>query len=45
MHDKHEDGIYYAKVFKHEHAKNLTRLGCKIMLKIRVEQTKRNEGS
>ncbi len=30
---------------KYEHGKNLTRLWCKIMLKIGVEQIKRNEGS
>jgi hypothetical protein len=30
---------------KYEHGKNLTRLWCKIMLKIGVEQIKKNEGS
>jgi hypothetical protein len=29
---------------KHEHEKNMTRLWCKIMFKIGVEQTKKNEG-
>jgi hypothetical protein len=29
---------------KHEHEKNMTRLWCTIMLKINVEQTKKNEG-
>jgi hypothetical protein len=37
--------IYYVNICKHEHKKNMTRLWCKIMLKIGVEQTKENEGS
>jgi hypothetical protein len=37
--------FYYASVYKHEHEKNLTRLWCKIVLKISVEQTKGNERS
>ncbi len=37
--------LYYVNVCKHEHEKNLTRLWCKIVPKIDVEQTKRNEGS
>jgi hypothetical protein len=37
--------LYYANICKHEHEKILTRLWCKIMLKIVVEQTKGNEGS
>jgi hypothetical protein len=31
---------YYANICKHEHEKNMTRLWCKIVLKIGVEQTK-----
>jgi hypothetical protein len=37
--------LYYAHICKHEHEKNMTRLWCKILLKINVEQTKENEGS
>jgi hypothetical protein len=37
--------IYYAKIYKHEHEKNMTRLWCKIMPKTNVEQIKGNEGS
>jgi hypothetical protein len=37
--------ICYVNIIKHEHEKNMTRLWCKIMLKIYVEQTKRNKGS
>ncbi len=37
--------LYYVNIFKREHEKNMTRLWCTIMLKINVEQTKRNEGS
>ncbi len=37
--------FYYANIYKREHEKNITRLWCKIMLKIGVEQTKGNEGS
>jgi hypothetical protein len=34
---KMEMNIYYANICKHEHEKNMTRLWCKIMLKITVE--------
>jgi hypothetical protein len=37
--------LYYANICKHKHKKNMTRLWCKIVPKIGVEQTKRNEGS
>jgi hypothetical protein len=37
--------IYYGNICKHEHEKNMTRLQCKIVFKIGVEQTKGNEGS
>jgi len=37
--------LNYANICKHEHEKNMTRLWCKIVLKIGVEQTKENEGS
>jgi hypothetical protein len=37
--------LYYANICKHEHEKNITRLWCKILLKIGVEQIKGNEGS
>ncbi len=37
--------IYCANICKHEHEKNMTRLWCKIVLKIGVEQIKGNEGS
>jgi hypothetical protein len=37
--------IYYANICKHEHEKNMTRLWCKIVLKINVEQIKGNERS
>ncbi len=37
--------LYYIKMHKHEHEKNLTRLWCKIMLNTGVEQTKKNERS
>ncbi len=37
--------LYYANICKHEQEKNMTRLWCKIMLKINVEQTKGNEVS
>jgi hypothetical protein len=36
---------YYAKICKHEHEKNMTRLWCKIVPKIGVEQTEGNERS
>jgi len=35
--------FYYAKIYKHEHGKNMTRLWCKIMLKTSVEHIERNE--
>ncbi len=34
--------IYYASICKHEHEKNMTRLWCKIVPEIDVEQTKGN---
>ncbi len=37
--------LYYVNICKHEHERNITRLWCKIVLKINVEQTKGNEGS
>jgi len=37
--------FYHANICKHEHEKNITRLWCKIMLKIGVKHTKKNEGS
>jgi hypothetical protein len=37
--------LYYVKICKHEHVKNMTRLWCKIMPKTSVEQTKGNERS
>jgi hypothetical protein len=37
--------LYYANIFKHTHEKNMTKLWCKIMPKIDVEQIERNEGS
>jgi len=37
--------FYYANIYKHEHEKNMTRLWCKIMLKIGVEQIEVNERS
>jgi len=36
--------IYYANICKHEHEKNMTRLWCKIMFKINVEQTEEMRG-
>jgi hypothetical protein len=36
--------IYYANICKHEHEKNMTRLWCKIVFKINVDQIERNEG-
>jgi hypothetical protein len=36
--------IYYANICKHGHEKNMTRLRCKIVLKINVKQTKGNKG-
>jgi len=37
------DFFYYIKICKHEHEKNMTRLWCKIMLKISVKKKKLNE--
>jgi len=42
---KVKTNIYYVNVYKYEHENNLTRLWCKIVPKINVEQTKGNEGS
>jgi hypothetical protein len=36
--------LYYANIYKYEHEKNITKLRCKILLKIGVQQTKKNEG-
>ncbi len=36
--------LNYANICKHEDEKKMTRLWCKIMLKINVEHTKGNEG-
>jgi hypothetical protein len=37
--------LYYAKICKYEHEKNITRLWCKIVLKTNVEQIEGNERS
>jgi hypothetical protein len=37
--------FFYANICKHEHEKNMTRLWCKIVLKINVKHIERNEGS
>jgi hypothetical protein len=37
--------IFVMLTYKHEHEKNMTRLWCKIVPKISVEQTGGNEGS
>jgi hypothetical protein len=37
--------LYYVNICKHEHEKNMTRLWCKIVLKITIEQIEENEGS
>ncbi len=37
--------IYYANIYKHGHEKNITKLWCKIVSKVSVEQTKGNERS
>jgi len=37
--------LYYANICKYEYEKNMTRLWCKIVPKISVEQIKRNERS
>jgi hypothetical protein len=36
--------LYYVNVYKHEHENNLTKLWCRILPKIGVEQTKGDEG-
>ncbi len=36
-----ETNLYYAYICKHEHEKNMTRLWCKIMFKIGVENLKK----
>jgi len=38
-------GLYYVNIHKHEYEKNMTRLWCKIMLNINVENIEGNEGS
>jgi hypothetical protein len=37
--------LYYVYICKHEHEKNMTRLWCKIVPKITIEQFLKNEGS
>ncbi len=37
--------LYYGNICKHEHEKKMTRLWCKIVLKINVEHIEGNEGS
>ncbi len=37
--------IYYANIFKHEHEKNMTRLCCKIMLRLVLNKQKGMKGS
>jgi hypothetical protein len=37
--------FYYVNICKHEHEKNMTRLGCKIMPKTNVEKIEGNERS
>ncbi len=39
-----EMDLYYAKICKLEYKKNMTRLWCKILPKIVVEQIEKNEG-
>jgi hypothetical protein len=39
-----ETYVYYVKICKHEHEKNMTKLLCKIMPKTNVEWIERNEG-
>jgi hypothetical protein len=36
--------FYYANICKHEHENNMTRLWCKIVFMIHVEQIKGNQG-
>ncbi len=46
MHKKNlKTNFYYINICKHEHEKNMTRLWCKIMLKINVEYIEGNEKS
>ncbi len=45
MQDNMKMNIYYANIYKHEYEKNMTRLWCKIVLKINVEYIFKNEGS
>jgi hypothetical protein len=46
MHKKNlKTNFYYTNICKHEHEKNMTRLWCKIMLKISVEYIEGNEKS
>ncbi len=40
-----KNNLYYANICKHEHEKNLTRLWCKIVLKIDVKKIERNKES
>jgi hypothetical protein len=42
---KVKTNLYYVNICKHEYQMNMTRLWCKIRLKIRVEQIEGNEGS
>jgi hypothetical protein len=42
---KVKTNLYYTNICKHEHEKNMTKLWCKIVLKIGVEQTEKKEGS
>jgi len=37
--------FYYVNICKYEHEMNMTRLWCKIVLKVNVEQIKGNERS
>ncbi len=37
--------FYYTNICKHEHEMNMTKLWCKIVLKIGVEQIEKDEGS
>jgi hypothetical protein len=36
--------IYYANIFKREHEKNMTRLWCKIMLRLVLNKQKEMKG-
>jgi hypothetical protein len=35
--------LYYVNIYKHDHEKNMTRLWCKIVLKINVKQIEGNK--